>query len=380
MKILVVWVGAVVPAYRLFFAELAKHAQVHILAPRKWRHGSVDYRAKDSQLFAAGATEATKASEGYHLSFAEFLPRGSRYLIPGLPAHLIRIRPHVVYFMDEIDRLNLVFHVTMIRLFAPRARIVTYALQNIPKPAYHDWKHRLALACNRAGVDGIIAASQAAGETIRKQGYRGPWVQIPLSVAPELFTPPTPEEKRSLRARIGMPPSFKRIIVYAGSLSDAKGMLLMTQVLPRFPELLFMAAGEGPMRDRLQRELGEQFRWMGALRDLELVRFYQRGDYVILPSRDTPAWKEQVGRSLVEGIFCGCLGLGSDSGNIPDVVGMPELVFRQNDGDSLARLLSTLPRNDEDDLRKKQADHVLANYAHAPCALKTARFFAELTT
>ena len=41
------------------------------------------------------------------------------------------------------------------------------------------------------------------------------------------------------------------------------------------------------------------------------------GDYIILPSVTLPDWKEQVGRSLIEGILCGCVALGSDSGHIP---------------------------------------------------------------
>ncbi len=369
MKILVVWVGAVVPAYRLFFEELAENAEVEILAPKKWRHGSVDYPGEESIPVAAAP---------YRLSYAAFWPRGSRYLVPGLAAHLLRIRPDVVYFMDELDRLNLAIHIALVKRFAPDARIATFALQNIARPGYHRWSHRLALTLNRKKVDGVIAASRLAGETIVKQGYKGPWIRIPLSVSPTLFTPVDPIEKERIRTSLGLASPFTRIILYAGSLSEAKGMSLLAKVLPRFPQLLFLAAGDGPMRSSLQQTLGSQFRWLGPLRDKELIRFYQSGDYVILPSLDTPSWKEQVGRSLIEGIFCGCLGLGSDSGNIPDVVGSPELIFRQNDAESLASLLSSLPLREEDALRKQQGRHTAQHFSHPVCARKTYEFLSRL--
>ncbi len=371
MRILVVWVGAIVPAYRTFFDELAGQAEVHILTPKKWTHGSVPYHWK--KCLPSG-------SESYRLNFTRFWPGDSKYLLPGLPAHLLRIRPDRVYFMDELDRLNLTLHIIITKIFAPTARVVTYALQNLEKPAYYGWSHRIALSTNTHMVNGVIAASSEAGRIVRKHGFTGPLTRIPLSASPDFFSPVSRDEKIRLQAELGLTAEAGKIIVYAGSLVQAKGVSLLAEILPRFPHFVLVTAGDGPLRTKLQDMLGSRFLWRGALRGRDLVRFYQCGDYVLLPSRDTPAWKEQVGRSLIEGILCGCLGLGSDSGSIPEVVGLPELLFKQNDPESLASLLASLPLRDEEGWRARQLRHVSDIYAHPVCARQTAEFMAGLAT
>lgn len=53
----------------------------------------------------------------------------------------------------------------------------------------------------------------------------------------------------------------------------------------------------------------------------ELLMFYSCIDLFILPSLPAPNWKEQFGRVIVEGVFCGVPAIGSDTGFIPNLVG-----------------------------------------------------------
>ena len=64
-------------------------------------------------------------------------------------------------------------------------------------------------------------------------------------------------------------------------------------------------------------------------------------DVLVLPSRTTPAWKEQYGRILIEALACGAMVAGSDSGEIPNVIRRTGggVVFREGDPEDL---LSTL--------------------------------------
>jgi glycosyltransferase involved in cell wall biosynthesis len=101
---------------------------------------------------------------------------------------------------------------------------------------------------------------------------------------------------------------------------------------------------------------------MGALAGADLRRFYQAGDYVILPSLTMPDWKEQIGRSLLEGILCGCIALGSDSGHIPELTLFPQAAFRQGDAESLAALLAALPLADAAAVREAQSRNVKARF------------------
>ena len=161
VKILILWSGAVVPAYREFFLELARHMQVRVLSPRRWMHGSKDFSGTDAEAAGAEAADAGSgkpaAGEPETGSGCEFVPvaylpeRSSRYWVPALAFHLWAFRPRYLYIMDEMDRPSLAWHALSARLAWPSVRIVNYALQNIPAPGYYRRHHRLAheWACHR---------------------------------------------------------------------------------------------------------------------------------------------------------------------------------------------------------------------------------------
>ena len=62
----------------------------------------------------------------------------------------------------------------------------------------------------------------------------------------------------------------------------------------------------------------------------------------MLPSRTLPNWKEQFGRVLVEAMACQVPVIGSDSGEIPNVIGDAGLIFPEDDAAALGRLLQRL--------------------------------------
>ena len=53
----------------------------------------------------------------------------------------------------------------------------------------------------------------------------------------------------------------------------------------------------------------------------EVPRFLGTMDVLAAPSQTTPRWKEQFGRMLIEAFACGVPVIGSDSGEIPYVIG-----------------------------------------------------------
>ncbi len=65
---------------------------------------------------------------------------------------------------------------------------------------------------------------------------------------------------------------------------------------------------------------------------------------VVLPSHTTPTWKEQFGRVIVEALWCGVPVVGSDSGEIPWLIGLTGggLVFPEGDDAALAAALTEL--------------------------------------
>ena len=196
---------------------------------------------------------------------------------------------------------------------------------------------------------------------------------VPLWAAGEYFFPGREDGNRGFRRDLGLREG-DILLLYAGSMSEAKGLLLLQKVLPRFPRLRMASAGNGPLAAGLQATPGGQWTHLGALEGEALRRFYQAGDYLILPSLTLPDWKEQIGRALIEGILCGCVALGSDSGHIPELTLFPETTFRQGEAESLAEMLARLPLPDRDRVRHGQHDNVTARFTAEAAARGTWEF------
>jgi glycosyltransferase involved in cell wall biosynthesis len=90
----------------------------------------------------------------------------------------------------------------------------------------------------------------------------------------------------------------------------------------------------------------------------------------VLPSRTTARWKEQFGRVLVEAMASGVPPVGSDSGEIPHVVGDGGLIFREGDIDDLTAKLRSMIEHPE--TRRRLAEQgrrrVLAHYTQRALA------------
>jgi glycosyltransferase involved in cell wall biosynthesis len=382
VKILIVWSGAVVPAYRQFFLELARHMQVRVLSPRRWTHGSKEFSGAEAGRGKPAPADPETGS-GCEFVPAAYLPEGSsRYWVPSLALQLWAFRPRYLYIMDEMDRPSLAWHALSARLAWPSVRIVNYALQNLPAPGYYRWHHRLATRLNQALVSRCISASREADDVLKANGFRKPTRVIPLWGSEGFFHPGRPAETAAYRGKMGIPEG-DTLIVYAGGMVEAKGLLLLREALDRLrgrkrrSPIWIASAGNGPLAALLPE--GSQGRWMhlGALEAEELRRLYQAGDYVILPSLTRPDWKEQIGRSLIEGILCGCIALGSDSGHIPELTLFPQAAFRQGDAGSLADLLASLPLADGGAVREAQARNVRARFTASAVARETFAFLNE---
>ena len=378
MKVLILWSGAVVPAYRQFFLELSKHMRVRVLAPKSWTHGSVAFQGGANSPSVAGVPTANEtATTEYEFRTTAYLPkRSSRYWVPALILHLWSFRPRFLYIMDEMDRPSLTWHALSAKIAWPPVQVVCYALQNLPAPAYYRWHHRMALGINRLLISRGIAASEEAEQVLKAHGFRGATRVIPLWGSENFFYPGEPLANAEFRHSLGIPENTITLL-YSGSLVEAKGLLLLIQVLPRFPHIHFITAGHGPLEDVLREKLGKQWTHLGGLEGNDLRRFYQIGEYIILPSLTLDHWKEQVGRSLIEGVLCGCIALGSDSGHIPTLTQFPETTFSQGDQDSLAAMLARLPLPAANSIRIAQRQNVSKRFTAAAVALETFQFLGE---
>ncbi|MCB0064003.1 MAG: glycosyltransferase family 4 protein, partial [Caldilineaceae bacterium] len=83
-------------------------------------------------------------------------------------------------------------------------------------------------------------------------------------------------------------------------------------------------------------------RWLGKLDSEAMAAFYRTLDLFVLPSRTRPNWKEQFGRVLIEAMACAVCVVGSDSGEIPHVIGEAGVIFPEDDLAVLRQQLQAL--------------------------------------
>jgi glycosyltransferase involved in cell wall biosynthesis len=109
-------------------------------------------------------------------------------------------------------------------------------------------------------------------------------------------------------------------------------------------------------------------------------RYLNAMDVLCAPSCTTPRWREQFGRMLVEAFACGVPVIGSDSGEIPHVLGDAGLVAREGDeaawGRALAGLLESPARRGE--LAVRGMERARARFAWPVVARQHLDFFERL--
>jgi len=167
---------------------------------------------------------------------------------------------------------------------------------------------------------------------------------IPPPVDEALFTPDKPR-------LIPLLSNEKFVIGYIGRLIPEKGVdtLLKAASGLSIPYELRIV-GSGPALDSLQAEahtlgINSNVRWISGIAHLEIPEALRKMDVVVLPSRTGKHWKEQFGRILIEAMACGVPVIGSDSGEIPSVIGDAGLIFPEGDVATLQTHLSDLAGN-----------------------------------
>ena len=103
-------------------------------------------------------------------------------------------------------------------------------------------------------------------------------------------------------------------------------------------------------------------------------------DFLCAPSQTTPSWREQFGRMLIESFACGLPVIGSDSGEIPHVIGQTGRVVGECDLPGWQQTIGELL--DDAALRERLGaagrQRALADFAWSAVGRRHLEFFATL--
>jgi len=289
--------------------------------------------------------------------------RTGRVLLPGKDAksvyrpveiaRLLRdLQPDIIHVQQSPLSLTLLEFHYLRRLCAPRAKLAFLTWENLDLAGYRHLDSRLAPLLPRVYYKGLrvsdlaFVTSQDAGRILRGHGFDKPIAVVPWGTSPEWFAR---RDASATRTRLGLD-AFT--FAYFGRLVRDKGIDVLADALATIEgPWQLLVAGDGPERAQWQQRLAslgiaERVRFVPRVPHEAMRDYYHCADALVLPSLTARTWKEQFGRVLIEAMAAGVAVIGSDSGEIPVVIGDAGLVVPEGDADALASACRRM-RDDE---------------------------------
>ena len=229
---------------------------------------------------------------------------------------------------------------------------------------------------------GAFAGNADALQVLRERGFTKPVACVPQhGVDPEMF-----RKQDAANMCQGMRPSNSFLIGYVGQIGYWKGLDTLVRALALLPkQCILVFIGSGPGKSKLKiliRELGltERVQWEPWLDQSEVSKFMCSFDAFVLASRTRRKAKEQFGRVLIEAMACETPVVGSDSGEIPNVIGDAGLIFHEGDERDLAGHLRRLMEDPalRASLGRRGRERVLERFTYAKVAEQTVAFYKRI--
>lgn len=365
MKVLVISHSAVVGLYRQKFHALARlGCELHLALPAAWPEGGRWVEAP-----ADGWEEGIQI----HRLPGWGLGRVGGFWLRGLAELVRRVDPELIHVEEE--PYSLVCGQALRLALRFRRPLVFFTWENIFR-GYKwplSWVDRWVL--NRATW--AIAGNQAAREVLARRGFHGDCLVLPqYGVDPEVFKPQPRESGLTRGFAIG----------YFGRLLEEKGLATLLTAVRSLPcEWRLQITGSGPYEPLLRAQveqwgLAPRVTLTPAIPNERMPAALGQLDVLVLPSETRPFWKEQFGRVLVEAMACEVPVIGSDSGEIPFVIGEAGMIFPEGRWDILADQLQKI--HSQPALaafyRGKGRERVLAQFTTDRLARETYKWYRRL--
>lgn len=366
MRVLMVSKALVTGVYQKKLEELAALPDIELRAivPPHWEESRVG-PIKLNPQFTAGYE--------LHIEPMRFNGRHHVHYYPGLTRQIRDFRPDIVH-IDEEPYNYVAAHATWLARRAG-AETLFFTWQNLlrryPPP------FRLFELYNYRSARMAIAGNRDAARVLRRKGFRKPIVVIPqFGVDPKIYRPIVVEKRPIAGPTIG----------YIGRIVPEKGIdTLISAVakIPSRPTLRIIGAGDSRLElELLAERLGvrDRVRFQGGVPADRIPEVMSELDMLVVPSRTRPNWKEQFGRVLIEAMACQVPVIGSDSGEIPNVIGEAGLIFQEGDVNDLASCIRRLVEDEafRDELGRAGRQRVLDLYTQQQVAAQTYRVYQEI--
>ncbi len=328
IKVLMISKALIVGAYHKKLEELsALGIQLELVIPDKW--GNRYPEIVSSPVYAIHKLPVIFSGKN-HFHF---------YL--HLDKLIDKIQPDVIH----IDEESFSFVTFQVLRIANRKNIpsVFFNWQNIYKqfPFPFSFFEQYALSHASSG----IAGTEEVKDVLFRKGCRLPLYVIPqFGVDTDVFFK---QQQSELKKKIiGNCNGF--VIGYCGRFVEEKGISDILTACSKLPSIVHIVLiGEGLFRSELVRQsalmgIEDRLHIVDSVLSTEMPRYLNILDCLVLPSHTRPNWKEQFGRVLIEAMACEVPVIGSNSGEIPNVIGHAGLIFPEGNTQALRDCLQKL--------------------------------------
>ncbi len=367
MKVLMISKALVNGAYHKKIEELSAYRdiQLTLIVPERWADIALEKRQSDN----------------YKVVPSRIIFNGYNHFhcYPSISGLFKDIRPDIVHIDEE--------HYSFITFQAMRlakkfgAKAIFFTWQNIYKkyPPPFSWIEKY----NLRHADFAIAGNQEAKNILFQKGFNKEVEVIPqFGIDPKIFKK---DDVENLKKELN--PEDKFIIGFAGRLVREKGIIdLLDAVLNIELDSHLFIIGAGPLKNKIiERAKGagisQRVKIIDPVPSFEIYKYFNCMDCLALPSLTTSNWKEQFGRVLIEAMACEVPVIGSNSGEIPNVIGDAGLIFKEGNISDLASKIRLLRNNDalRIELGRKGRQRVLEHFTQKIVAEKTYEVYKTLT-
>jgi glycosyltransferase involved in cell wall biosynthesis len=365
-------------------ANLEPEIEVTVVVPKRWQPGGIQNKIIETKPYTDRCFRIVPISN--------FSQNNQGLLTFG--TDIIRLlqsfRPQIIQVEQGAKSFGYAELITLNRLLGLKAKNVFFTWWNLP----YQSKFPVSVLenYNLSNTDGLIAGNQDAADILRDRGYKKAVTVMPqLGVDEQLFSRhPQPD----LAFQSGIKPD-EFVVGFVGRFVSEKGILTLIKAIAGLKELSWklLLLGRGSLKETIISEatkagIQDRLIIVESVPHDEVTRYINLMDTLVLPSETTAefktltaaGWKEQFGHVLIEAMACQIPVIGSDSGEIPNVIADAGLVFPEGKVEALQQCLRQLIEQPAlaKELAQKGYERAMEKYTNKALAKQQLDFYKKL--
>lgn len=368
IKVLVVDHMGVLVSERKKYQELGRFEDLEltVVVPDRWRFNFKQFRTEnDSTQREYKTIILPVAFPGYgHRSF----------YLSSLKTILLSTKPDIIHLFQEPYSIFAAQFILSRNLFLPSAKIIFITWENLYFANYPFFLSKLYTFIEKYTHKNATCSTpitHSAKEILLKKGFHKKSYVMNWGIDFELFKK---QNVNSLQKKLNLENKF--VIGFAGRFVHEKGILDLLQAVALLEkesnlekEIALLLIGDGPLKSEIENlakslNLIEKITFIKPVSNIEMNRYLSCLGVLVLPSIEAEHWKEQLGKVLLEAMACNVSVIGSDSGEIPHVIGKTGKIFRSGDCQDLKeKLKEIIFSTNNKELTQKARQRVLSIYS-----------------